>query len=134
MNRLQTAVALVAAALLGGCVEREMTITSEPDGALVYISDVEVGRTPVTRSFTWYGDYDIILRRDGYETLKTHASINAPFHQLPPMDLFTSIAPWTIHDRRYLHFTMQELVEVSDEELVRRAESLRKRNAQPVPR
>ena len=28
---------------LAGCVEREMTITSEPSGALVFISDQEVG-------------------------------------------------------------------------------------------
>ena len=29
----------------GGCLERQMTITSQPEGALVYVSDVEVGRT-----------------------------------------------------------------------------------------
>ena len=128
------AIGLSVCCLLCGCVEREMTITSEPAGALVYISDVEVGRTPVTKSFTWYGDYEIILRRDGYQTLKTHANINAPAHQLPPFDLFAEIAPWTIHDRRYVHLTMEKLVEPTDEELVQRAKELRKRTGEPVPR
>jgi hypothetical protein len=36
---------MLAAVLLAGCVEREMLVTSEPAGAIVYVSDVEVGRT-----------------------------------------------------------------------------------------
>jgi len=131
MNRVHVLAAILACAV-GGCVEREMTITSEPSGALVYISDVEVGRTPLTRTFTWYGDYDIILRQEGWQTLTTHAHLNAPLHQLPPFDLFTEIAPWTLHDRRYLHFPMAKLQPPSDEELVRRAEELARRNAEPV--
>ena len=114
-----------------GCVEREMTITSEPAGALVFVSDVEIGRTPVTIPFTWYGDYDIILRHDGYETKKTHAKINPPIYEIPPLDLFSAIAPWTYHDRRYLHYKMDTLVLPSDEELVKQAEALQKRNLEP---
>ncbi len=45
--------------LAGGCVERTVTITSEPDNALVYLNDEEIGRTPVTVSFTFYGVYDV---------------------------------------------------------------------------
>jgi hypothetical protein len=134
MNRYARFLAIGLCVLVCGCVEREMTITSEPVGALVYVSDVEVGRTPVTMPFTWYGDYEVILRRDGYETLKTHANINAPFYEIPPLDLFSQIAPWTYHDRRYLHFEMQELVLPSDEELVRRADALREENLKPVAR
>ncbi len=126
--------ALIFGALAGGCVERELTITSEPPGALVLVSDKEVGRTPVTIPFTWYGDYDIILRRDGYTTLKTHAHINAPAHQIPPLDLFTAIAPWTIHDRRYVHFRMDKLVQPTDAQLIQRADALKKRNLEPVLR
>lgn len=119
---------------LAGCVERKMQITSEPDGALVYVSDVEVGRTPVTLPFTWYGDYDVILRRDGYETLKTHADINAPWYELPPLDLFSALAPWTYHDERYLHYELEKLDPPSEEELIERAERLGERNAEPVER
>ena len=58
-------------AALGGCVERTMTFQSNPPGALVYVNNQEIGRTPMRRDFTWYGNYDVVLRKDGYETLKT---------------------------------------------------------------
>jgi len=131
MNRLHLLL-LVAALMLGGCIEREMTITSEPEGSLVFVSDVEVGRTPLTMPFTWYGDYDVILRHEGCETLKTHAHVNAPWYGLPPADFFASIAPWTIHDRRYLHFTMEEARIPTDEQLLENAEAFRQRTAEEV--
>ncbi|MCY2931909.1 MAG: PEGA domain-containing protein [Planctomycetota bacterium] len=36
---------------MGGCVDREMTITSEPTGPRVEISGVDVGTTPLRKSF-----------------------------------------------------------------------------------
>jgi len=111
-----------------------MFITSAPAGALVFVSDVEVGRTPVTVPFTWYGDYDIILRLDGHETLKTHANINVPIYEIPPFDLLSHMAPWTYRDYRYLHFDLQKLVLPSDEELIEAADALEKRNREPVER
>lgn len=47
-----------------GCVERTITITSEPSGALVHLNDEEVGRTPLTVPFTFYGVYDVRLEMD----------------------------------------------------------------------
>ena len=111
-----------------------MTITSEPPGALVFISDVEVGRTPVTLPFTWYGDYDIILRLEGYDALTTHAAINPPIQEVPPVDLFAEMLPWTFTDQRYLNFTLQKTAWPEDETLIRRAEGLREENLQPVDR
>lgn len=124
--------ALAAAVGLVGCVERELIIISEPAGAIVFVSDVEVGRTPVTVPFTWYGDYDIILRRDGHKTLKTHENISPPIYEIPPLDLLSAMAPWTYHDRRYLNYKLEKLVIPPDEELIRRAEELRKENLKPV--
>lgn len=122
------------AIVLCGCVEREITITSKPSGALVYVSDVEVGRTPVTIPFTWYGDYDVVLRMDGQQTFKTHALIIPPWYEVPPVDLFSDMAPWTYRDRRYLHYELKPLTLPSDGELVRQAEAMRQRNAQPAPK
>jgi len=122
------AIACLGAALVSGCVEREMTITSEPEGALVFVSDREMGRTPVTFPFTWYGDYDIILRRQGHQTLKTHAAINAPWYEVAPLDLLSHIAPWTYRDQRFLHYKLEELQLPSDKQLIQKAEDMRKRN------
>ena len=49
-----------------GCVERRYTIRSNPPGALVYVNGEEIGTTPVSRSFTYYGDRDITLIQDGF--------------------------------------------------------------------
>jgi len=132
MRTTLSALTIIVATLVAGCVEREMSITSDPPGAMVLISDVEVGRTPVKIPFTWYGDYDIILRRDGYQTLKTHANIIMPIYEIPPFDLLSAVAPWTYHDRRYLHFEMQPFVKASDNELIERAEQMELRTAEGI--
>ena len=133
---LSLAVLVAAASQVGGCVEREMKITSEPSGALVYVSQEPIGRTPVTKKFLWYGCYDIVLRYEekGYKTLKTHRTLTPPIYEIPPLDLLSAIAPWTYHDRRHLHFTMQKLKPATDEALIKRAEEMQKRNLSPVPK
>ena len=118
---------LLGAAALCGCVERELNITSEPAGALVTVSDRELGRTPLTVPFTWYGDYDVRLQLEGHETLKTHAEINRPWYEIPPLDLFSHIAPWTYHDKRFLHYELPALKQASDDDLIKRADALRQR-------
>ena len=123
---------LVGAVCLGGCVEREMTITSKPAGALVYVSGQEVGRTPLTMEFTYYGDYEIVLRREGYKTYKGNANLILPWYEVPPVDLLSDLAPWTYHDRRYLHFTMDKLVLPSDEQLIESAKEFERKVRQPV--
>ena len=132
MNRNTLAIVAILCMSVTGCVERDLTITSQPEGALVYVSDVELGRTPLTTEFTWYGDYDIILRLDGHETLKTHAKLSPRWYEVTPLDLFSQIAPWTYHDKRYLHFELDKAVMPSDEKLLERAHDLRKRNDEPV--
>ena len=114
--------------LLAGCVERELTIDSQPRGALVEISSETIGRTPVTIPFTWYGDYEVILRLDGYETLKTHLNVTPPWYEVPPADLFSELAPWTYHVKKSGHFTLEKKKPVDEAELYRRAEELRVRN------
>ncbi len=126
------AIACVGAVLVGGCVEREMTITSEPGGALVFVSDREVGRTPVTLPFTWYGDYDVIVRLPGHQTLKTHAEINPPWYEVPPLDLFSHVAPWTYRDERFLHYRLEKLQRLSDEQLIEKADEMRTRDLAPA--
>jgi hypothetical protein len=119
---------------MGGCVERKMTITSDPPGALVRVSDVEVGRTPVTVDFTWYGDYELIFRMEGYKTLITHATFTPPWYEVPPIDLLSETAPWTYHDLRYLNFKLEKLAPLTDEEIIKRADELKKKALEPTQR
>jgi hypothetical protein len=124
---------IVCLALLVGCVERRMHITSEPSGALVYLNDQEVGRTPVTRDFVWYGDYDVQVRKEGYETLDTHKWVVAPWWQWPPFDLFAELMPFRPADERKLHFDLQATSpgEVNPEQLLERADALRQQLESP---
>ena len=131
--KMPLAVILVAAAFVpGGCVEREMTITSQPTGALVFVSDKEIGRTPVTQPFLWYGDYDITMRLKGYETLHTHREIDSPWYETIPLDLFSAMAPWTYHDRRYLHFELTRYKPPEKADLLRRARQFGEKAATPI--
>ncbi len=84
---------------LAGCVERTIKITSNPPGARVFLNDEEIGTTPVKTTFLWYGDYDVILRKDGYKTLKTHHRVTPPWYEVPPLDFVSEcLVAATIHD------------------------------------
>lgn len=74
----------------GGCMSRRVSITSEPTGATVTVNDVEIGRTPVEADFTYYGVYDVLVTKDGFEPLRTKAKARAPLYEYPPVDLAAS--------------------------------------------
>lgn len=120
---------LAAGAMLlsGGCVQRYLTVNSQPQGALVYLNGMEVGRTPMTRSFTWYGNYDVELRKQGYETLKTHAQVNAPWWQWVPIDLLAEMMPFHPTDRQSFSYHLQPAATqpANPQEMIERAEQLR---------
>jgi hypothetical protein len=123
---------LCAAALLllagPGCVRRTLTIRTAPEGSRVVLNDEEIGVAPVSVDFTWYGDYDVILRKEGYETLKTNHKLDAPWYQIPPIDLIAeAFVPWTIHDRREVSFTLEPRQEPDRDQLIRGAKELRDR-------
>ena len=118
---------LVLPLLAAGCVERTLTVTSEPSGALVELNGEEFGRTPVTRDFVYYGQYDVTLRKEGYETLEAEPWVVAPWWQWPPFDFFAELMPFRPRDRRGLAFELAPTgeAEVSPEALIGRAESAR---------
>ena len=76
-----------------GCVQRTIHIDSDPSGALVYLNDEEVGRTPVDVPFMWYGTYDVRLEKDGYEPLWTTGEADAPWWEYPGPDLIAEAIP-----------------------------------------
>lgn len=89
--------ALLAAAVclgaLGGCVDRRIVITTAPPDAVVYLNDVEVGRTPLEVDFTYFGHYDVRIHREGFEPLVTSREAKAPMHEWPGIDLIAMAVP-----------------------------------------
>ena len=117
---------LAVAACAGGCVERRMTVRSNPPGALVYVDDYEVGTTPCAVSFIYYGERKIRLVKDGYETLTLIQPIPPPWYELPGFDFFPeNLVPGKIVDERFYDYTLQPQVVVPPEQLRDRAEALR---------
>ncbi len=138
MNAVPRRVLLVLTATVlasSGCVERIMKIDSRPQGARVLINDEDVGTTPVQVSFLWYGDYDIIVRKDGYRTIKTHYRIDPPWYELPGVDLFSEVLwPGMIRDVHTLPtFELEPATPAPLEDVIRRAAELRERALRPVP-
>lgn len=120
---------ILCTALATGCVERTMKITTDPAGARVFLNDEEVGLTPLRTSFVWYGDYDIVIRKAGYRTLKTNYRIAAPWYQIPPIDLITEcFLPGTIRDEHELPlYTLEAEAVEPAADLVERAVEMRDR-------
>jgi hypothetical protein len=119
--------AVVVLATAGGCVERRMTIRSNPPGALVYVDDYEIGITPVSTSFIYYGQRRIRLVKDGYETLTLIQPIPPPWYEIVGIDFLSeNLVPGKIHDERVFEYNLQPQIMVPPEQLRQRAEALRR--------
>ncbi len=125
----------LALALAGafGCIERTVTINTEPPGATVFLNDQEIGQSPVKTAFTWYGDYDVVIRKPGYRTLRTNRRIRTPWYQLPGIDIVTeNLIPFTIHDDRVLDaLTLEAQQYPTDEALLEAADAMRRQAGIP---
>jgi hypothetical protein len=128
-HRAPASVLLISALLLSalaGCMDRRIAITSDPAGALVYLNDVEVGRTPLQTRFLWYGTYDVRVRLEGYEPITTARTAHTPIYEIPPLDLPLSALP--IRTTIRWHFDLTPIPIMTPEaeaELVGRALELR---------
>lgn len=119
-------VALLALFGLCGCVERRYTIRSEPPGALVIVNGEEIGTTPVSRAFTFYGDRQIRLMREGFEVLDVIQPVEAPFYDNLLTEFFTeNLIPYTLRDERTFNYKLSPAKSTDPNELLGRAEGLR---------
>ena len=116
---------------VGGCVERLITVTTRPTGAVVWLNDQEVGTTPVTVPFSWYGSYDLVIRKDGLKTIKTSRKPPVPVYQWPVLDFFAEcVLPLKFVDYHRWHYDLKPHGEVDSELLVQRARELREESIQ----
>lgn len=99
MARLLPIALLLLTVALCGCVRRTITVISEPSGALVWLNDREVGRTPVTVEFEFYGTYDVRLEKEGYEPLQTSGEAKAPLWDIIGVDLVAEAMPGEPHSK-----------------------------------
>ena len=119
-------VGLTIIVIASGCVERQLTINTRPQGALVTLNDEEIGTSPVTASFNWYGDYDVRISKEGYETLKTHRRLKGPWYDRAPFDFFAGcLSPKRIVDSYEWTFELKEKQEPERQQLIEDARQLK---------
>lgn len=120
--RVRRAAAAVLAAVLAGCVERELRVESEPSGAEVWIDGRHAGTTPLKESFTFYGARGLELRHSGHVPVRQTMRISAPWYQIIPLDFFFEhLWPGTLRDVHEVKITMERAQEVDPASLVEKA-------------
>jgi PEGA domain len=125
---------LAGTTLLAGCVERRYTIRSDPPGASVIVNGEEIGITPASKSFTYYGDRKITLMLDGYATKTLIQPINSPWWDNYFTEFFTeNIIPFSMRDEREYKYQLVPAQSPPLGELRDRAEGLRA-EAQTLPK
>jgi len=112
-----------------GCVERRVTVTSEPSGALVWLNDEAIGVTPCEAGFKYYGKYDVRLALDGYEPVHEGRVMKAPLYEYPVVDLAATVVPLKFESLNEWHFVLEasEAVAGDRDALIGRAAELRDR-------
>lgn len=132
---------LVCVAALGACghQQRTLSITSEPAGAMVWVNDVQLGRSPCESDFTFFGTYDVRLSLEGYEPIATKAEAEVPFVEQPVIDLIAAVIPGTRRTRIEWHYVLTPAAEqagdrnAAEDALTARAKALRERMNAPAP-
>ena len=117
-------VLLGLALCLTGCVQRTISITSQPVGALVHLNDEEIGRTPLQVPFAFYGTYDVRLEKEGFKPLWTKQKTDAPWWEAPGPDLFAEMVPGNKVEQEW-HFELESASLMEEDPLIGRAEALR---------
>ena len=111
---------------LCGCMFRRMTVRSDPPGAMVLVDGKEVGYTPMTMDFTYYGTREIQLIKAGYETRTIMQKVSTPWYQVVPLDFFTdNLLPVKVTNRHDFTYGLQPQQFVPNQELLDRAWQLR---------
>lgn len=101
---------MVLAAGGGGCVLRTLEVKSKPAGAVVYLDDQPVGKTPLTLPFDYYGTRAIRVAKPGHRPHQGEVELDAPWYEWFPLDFFSEILwPGVIHDRHDYAVTLEKI-------------------------
>jgi hypothetical protein len=126
-------IVLILAVLLpgSGCVRRRLNVRTNPPGALVYVDNQQIGTTPCSVDFVYYGTREIRLVKAGFETLTVNQPIPTPWYQYPPLDFISeNLVAAKIRDNRTVTYNLAPQVIVPTQELLDRANQLRQETLQ----
>ena len=131
-RRWWLSLAVAAVVLNVGCVERRMTIRSVPANALVVLDGQEIGFTPCSIPFDYYGTRQVKLVKDGYETRTINQTIATPWYEYIGLDFVSEVLiPWRIRDDRNYVYDLEPVMMVPNDQLLERAAHLRQEGRNP---
>lgn len=127
MTKVRHLILFVATSLcLTGCMHRRVTINSNPQGALVRIDGEDIGYTPASIDYTWYGTREVQLVKDGFETQTRLIRLSPPWYQRFPLDFVTDNFLGThVRDHRRFDLQMQPKRPEDTTNVIDRGRSLR---------
>jgi hypothetical protein len=125
--RLACVAFLLAASLATtGCVRRRLTVRTNPPGAQVFVDDQEIGVTPCSASFVYYGTRKITVMKDGYKTETLFQRLNPPWYEIPPLDFVSeNLVARELRDERIVDVQLAPEEIVPQQKLLDRAQALR---------
>jgi PEGA domain len=132
-GRLSVAVVVLVATLsLPGCVERRYTIRTDPPGALVIANGEPIGTTPVSKSFTFYGDRTFRIIKEGYETKDVVEKFRGPWYDNYLTEFFTeNLNPYTFRDEVEFNYKLDPARPADSVDVLNRAEAVRTEGQAP---
>ncbi len=117
---------LAEVAFLSGCVRRRLTIRTDPPGAVAYLDNAELGKTPISRNFDYYGKRELKLVKEGYEPHTEMIQLRAPWYEWPIVDFFSEVViPGTITDERVFPVKLKPQRIVSPDDLIAEGERMK---------
>jgi hypothetical protein len=122
---------LIAGALLSGCVERIFTVRTDPPGARVLIDGREVGESPHTETFIYYGTLEVSVRADDYITRTELVELEQPWWQEPIVDFVSEVIwPFTERDEHevFIRLEPEHFDEADLDAALQRARDLKQRS------
>jgi hypothetical protein len=127
LKRLLVAACVVASCLpAAGCVRRRLTVRTFPAGAQAFVDDQEIGMTPCSASFVYYGTRKLTIMKDGYRTETLFQNFNPPWYQIPPLDFVAeNVVAREIRDERIVDVQLVPAEIVPQQKLLERAQALR---------
>ena len=112
--------------LLSGCVRRRLTVRTDPPGAVATLDNVELGKTPITRDFDYYGKRELKLVKEGYEPHTQMIHLRAPWYEWIGFDFFSEVLiPGTLNDEQYFTIKLKPQQVVSPDDLIAEGERLK---------
>ena len=107
-------------------VRRRLNVNSNPPGALVYVDNQQIGTTPCSVDFTYYGTREIRLIKPGFETLTVNQPIPAPWYEYVPLDFVSeNLIGMKVRDNRTVSYNLAPQLVIPTQELIDRANQLR---------